>query len=74
MASLHKSASKLNATKKRKSGDDMEDEDLPLVSVKAPVKRRKDKVSFVSSFESRKRFLCGLPPLLEHQQSFLRLQ
>lgn len=65
MASLHKSASKLNATKKRKSGDDMEDEDLPLVSVKAPVKRRKDKVSFVSSFQPHKRFLHGLSLLLK---------
>jgi len=46
MASLHKSASKLNATKKRKSGDDLEEDDeLPVISVKGTVKRRKDKVS-----------------------------
>ena len=46
MASLHKSASKLNA-KKRKSGEEdvEDDEDMPVVSVKSAVKRRKDKVS-----------------------------
>lgn len=81
MASLHKSASKLNATNKRKSGDDMEEDDeLPVVSVKT-VKRRKDKVSsaLTSSFLSRLElspFFVSLPerPLRSRQHADPSLQ
>ena len=49
MASLHKSASKLNAKKRKSEEEEMEeDESLPVVSVKSQVKRRKDKVSSAS--------------------------
>ncbi|KAL7415450.1 Brix-domain-containing protein [Mrakia frigida] len=76
MASLHKSASKLNATNKRKSGDDMEEDDeLPVVSVKT-VKRRKDKVLLLSSrgVTMRMRHLMAdLEALLPHVKKDAKL-
>lgn len=57
MASLAKSASKLNV-KRRKSEVEDDETDLPEVSIKQHVKRRKDKVRACSS----RPFVASSPP------------